>query len=160
MTGPYWLVSVRRDPDPANPTGPIITASTLCNSAPDPAGDYSNVRILYKPESRATSTISLDTVNGPTPQTVNTPSIKNVGIDAGANLFCFNGLGQLSTDNYCDGPTGITNIDLTAPKNGTCVAAGGPIRCLRVMIFPNGATRICDPALTKPVTEDSRSCLG
>lgn len=35
--------------------------------------------------------------------------------------------------------------------------AGGPIRCLRVVVFPGGRSKVCDPAATTAVG-DTRSC--
>jgi type IV fimbrial biogenesis protein FimT len=46
------------------------------------------------------------------------------------------------------------------PGAGTCVTAGGTVRCLRVMVAIGGQTRICDPAITAAqiAAGDSRGC--
>jgi type IV fimbrial biogenesis protein FimT len=71
-------------------------------------------------------------------------------IDAGANLFIFNGLGRLTL------PTANTAIDVySAEGEDDCVAKGGKARCLRIEITRGGGIRMCDPAL--PAT-DTQAC--
>lgn len=48
---------------------------------------------------------------------------------------------------------------ITNPAGGLCAAAGGPMRCLTVVVSPGGQIRTCDPAVN-PVTSptDTRAC--
>lgn len=47
-------------------------------------------------------------------------------------------------------------FQVTNPTGGTCVASGGPIRCLNVVVSPGGQVRICDPNVT--AAKDTRAC--
>jgi type IV fimbrial biogenesis protein FimT len=51
---------------------------------------------------------------------------------------------------------GIDTIDVTNPKGGTCESAGGPLRCMRILIGAGGKVKMCDPKVA--VTSDSRYC--
>lgn len=51
---------------------------------------------------------------------------------------------------------GIDTIDVTNPTGGTCEAAGGPLRCMRILIGAGGKVKMCDPKVA--VTTDSRYC--
>lgn len=46
------------------------------------------------------------------------------------------------------------------PEAGTCATAGGPVRCLKVIVAVGGQARLCDPALTAAAVAagDSRGC--
>jgi type IV fimbrial biogenesis protein FimT len=61
-----------------------------------------------------------------------------VTIAAGANTFRFNGLGRLMD--------AAAVVDISNPTQGTCVASGGKVRCLRVVVTTGGQVRMCDPA--------------
>ena len=50
-------------------------------------------------------------------------------------------------------------FQVTNPTAGACAAplgAGGPIRCLNVVVSPGGQVRICDPSIT--AAKDTRAC--
>ncbi len=47
-------------------------------------------------------------------------------------------------------------FQVTNPTAGTCAAAGGPIRCLNVVVSSGGQVRICDPNVT--AAKDTRAC--
>lgn len=49
-------------------------------------------------------------------------------------------------------------IDISNPAAGTCVASGGNMRCLRVVVTPGGQIRMCDPALTVTNPSDPQAC--
>jgi type IV fimbrial biogenesis protein FimT len=53
----------------------------------------------------------------------------------------FSGVGRVT-------PPADTTFDITNSSAGTCVAAGGPVRCLRVTVSAGGQIRMCDPAAT------------
>jgi len=61
-------------------------------------------------------------------------------VAAGQSEYLFTGLGRLSA-----APTGV--IDVTSSTGGTCIALGGPVRCLRIAVSLGGQIRMCDPAL-------------
>lgn len=58
----------------------------------------------------------------------------------------FNGLGRAST---------AMTVNISNPTAGTCTAAGGTVRCLRVTLTVGGQIRMCDPALT---STDAQGC--
>jgi type IV fimbrial biogenesis protein FimT len=65
----------------------------------------------------------------------------------------FNGLGR----------TGLANqgvFKFNNPEAGVCVTAGGPVRCLKVIVAIGGQARLCDPAVSAVAVAagDSRGC--
>lgn len=71
---------------------------------------------------------------------------RNAKVVASQTLVVFNGLGR--TDNVPAGGV-IINIsnDTLAGDVGKCVADGGEMRCLRVVVHLGGQIRMCDPAV-------------
>ncbi len=70
-----------------------------------------------------------------------------------ASSIVFNGLGR----------TGLMSqavFKFNNPEAGTCVTAGGPIRCLKVIVSIGGQARLCDPAVgaVAVAAGDSRGC--
>ncbi len=65
----------------------------------------------------------------------------------------FNGLGRTSLPSEAV-------FKFNDPEAGTCVTAGGPVRCLKVIVAVGGQARLCDPALTAAAVAagDSRGC--
>ena len=53
-------------------------------------------------------------------------------------------------------PAGDIVVAVTNPTGGACVAASGPMRCLSIIVTPEGQARMCDTAVTD--TSDARSC--
>lgn len=47
-------------------------------------------------------------------------------------------------------------IEISNPAAGTCVGAGGKVRCRRITVSPGGQIASCDPAASSP--GDSRAC--
>ena len=74
----------------------------------------------------------------------------NAAVTAGQSPITFNGLGRVTPV-----PSGDIDIDITNPTGGTCVAAGGPMRCLRVVVSTAGQIRMCDPTLA---STDPQGC--
>ena len=68
----------------------------------------------------------------------------------GNNTVVFNGLGRILT------VTPLTRIDVANPNGGACVAAAGPMRCLRITVSTGGQIRMCDPAVAD--NTDPRAC--
>ncbi|MGB7543504.1 MAG: GspH/FimT family pseudopilin [Burkholderiales bacterium] len=110
------------------------------NAAPNAAGPNWMVRNF---QSSGTYT-STDFVQGG-----GTYSSPNVVIAATDPTAVFNGLGQTNL-------AAIDTIQITNPNGGNCVAAGGGMRCLNVVIQIGGQIRMCDPAVT--TAGDTRAC--
>lgn len=70
---------------------------------------------------------------------------------AAANTVIFNSLGRVAAG-------GIDTIDVTNSAGGTCTAAGGPLRCLRILVGAGGKVKVCDPAVAVSTPPDSRYC--
>ncbi len=73
-------------------------------------------------------------------------SNSTVTVSAGSALIGFDGLGQLNSLNNTVSTTSLT-VDVQT-SDGTCVASGGNVRCLRIVATPSGQIRMCDPAQT------------
>lgn len=73
-------------------------------------------------------------------------------VDVYTGMASFSGFGALI------GGSPIT-YQITNPSGGLCAAAGGPMRCLTVVVSSGGQIRTCDPAVN-PVTNptDTRAC--
>jgi type IV fimbrial biogenesis protein FimT len=67
-----------------------------------------------------------------------------VAVTAGRSLIGFDGLGRLNSLNDTVAITAMT-VKVTA-SDGTCVASGGNVRCLNVVVSPSGQITLCDPA--------------
>lgn len=52
-------------------------------------------------------------------------------------------------------PPGSITINVRHQEGGSCLADGGPYRCLRLVVSPGGQVRMCDPALAAP---NPRAC--
>ncbi|MFC5521482.1 GspH/FimT family pseudopilin [Polaromonas jejuensis] len=94
-----------------------------------------------------------DAVNNPAPRIIQMRSAsegsRNAVVAAGQSQITFNGMGRLSPV-----PGANININITNPTGGVCAAAG-KMRCLRVVVSPNGQVRMCDPSLA---STDPRGC--
>lgn len=66
----------------------------------------------------------------------------NVPIVAAQPTIVFNGLGRVTPV-----PAADISINITNNTGGNCVAAGGSMRCLRVVVSTGGQIRMCDPAV-------------
>jgi type IV fimbrial biogenesis protein FimT len=70
------------------------------------------------------------------------------------SFLTFTGLGKVSTLTL---PIGnLAAFDVTNPAGGTCAAANGPMRCLRVEVSSGGQVRMCDPKLDN--SGDPQAC--
>lgn len=133
ITGSYWVVSAGS-----------ANASGACGTA------------VSDPTSNAISTSAGPFIlqAGPT-----ATSLSSVSLSATQPVIAFNGLGQLTTTSGAQPATiALTTYQITSPS-GTCVAAGGNVRCLDVIVSPAGQTRMCDPSLTSSATNnDPMAC--
>jgi type IV fimbrial biogenesis protein FimT len=81
------------------------------------------------------------------PAAESTPS---AAVSASQSSIAFTGLGRVSPV-----PAGNITIDVSNPSGGTCVASGGAMRCLRIVVSPQGQVRMCDP---HAASGDPRAC--
>ena len=65
--------------------------------------------------------------------------------------MAFNSLGRVT-----NAAGGSVTIDVFNPAGGDCVALGGNMRCLRIVVAAAGQVKMCDPAVT--AAQDSRKC--
>lgn len=141
-----------------DPEGACGLAQALGSPANDNNPYSNNPVMLIKGERENQSLVTT------TAQVITTPVV------AGADpVVCFNGSGQLARVNtgsgQCDaalnpGFTAVPRfqVDVSYPSAGTCTAAGGDLRCMRITVTGGGDIRMCDPALdTNGV--DPRRCL-
>ncbi len=73
------------------------------------------------------------------------------------NTLTFNGLGRVITTTLAAADNAVFDIS-NSTGGGTCAAAGGKVRCLRVVVTPAGQIRMCDPALTVSKPSDPQAC--
>ncbi|RZL33203.1 MAG: prepilin-type N-terminal cleavage/methylation domain-containing protein [Rubrivivax sp.] len=78
-----------------------------------------------------------------------------VAVNADADQVVFNGLGR-QVPVVAGTPPGNVTIDVTpSSATGRCVAGGGKITCLRIVVSPAGQVRMCNPAVA---ATDPQSC--
>jgi type IV fimbrial biogenesis protein FimT len=78
-----------------------------------------------------------------------------VSVTATDSTIAFDGYGRVATA-FASGNSGT--FDLSLPASGTCVTAGGKVRCLRVVVTSGGQVRMCDQALTASNPSDPQAC--
>lgn len=78
-----------------------------------------------------------------------------ISVTATDSELAFDGYGRVATA-LASGAN--ATFDLGNPAGGTCVAAGGAMRCLRVVVSVGGQIRMCDPALTLSKPSDPQAC--
>ena len=83
------------------------------------------------------------TAGGTPVQTGTTEAAGTATVTASQNAVTFSGVGWVTPV-----PASTITFDVINPTGGTCVAASGPIRCLRVTVTAGGQIRMCDPAAT------------
>lgn len=76
---------------------------------------------------------------------------RNAVVIADQASIGFNGLGRRINA----GTAASININISNPNGGSCVADGGDMRCLRVVVSGSGQVRMCDPAIA---AGDTRGC--
>jgi type IV fimbrial biogenesis protein FimT len=87
----------------------------------------------------------------------NTGNTKVATTPAGAIAVTFSPLGGVMDKNPVDDSSRFTQVDVSNPGGGECIAAGGPMRCLRIVVTGGGSIRMCDPTPTV-VAPDPRAC--
>jgi type IV fimbrial biogenesis protein FimT len=66
----------------------------------------------------------------------------NAVVTADQATIIFSGMGRVTPV-----PAADIDIDITNPSGGSCVSAGGQMRCLRIVVSTGGQVRMCDTAL-------------
>jgi type IV fimbrial biogenesis protein FimT len=79
---------------------------------------------------------------------VGAPASTNPVVASGQSAFIFNGWGRLTS--------AAADIDVSNTTGGTCVALGGTMRCLRIVVSATGQIRMCDPSIK--ATTDPLAC--
>lgn len=65
----------------------------------------------------------------------------NAVVAADVSFISFNGLGRTHP------PGSSMTISVSNPTGGVCVAQGGPMRCMNILVSAGGQVRMCDPVL-------------
>jgi len=115
-----------------------------------------NQIVQFVPGSGSSWTVGCESVNANCPgeiqSRVGSEGSNNVEVTVSPPVasIAFNGLGRVT-------PASAVNLifDVTNPNGGTCIAASGPMRCLRVEVSPGGQIRMCDPSLS---SSDPKGC--
>lgn len=76
-------------------------------------------------------------------QSRSTAGSTNAVVTAAQTTIVFDGLGRVIPV-----PGAGLTFNISNPTGGTCVAAAGTMRCLRVEISTGGGIRMCDPAFS------------
>lgn len=76
-----------------------------------------------------------------------------VQVAGSVSTVTFNGLGGTTLG-------AAATFQFTNPTGGACASAGGPMRCLNVVVSAGGQARLCDPAVGAAATAagDTRGC--
>ncbi|HPT49057.1 MAG TPA: GspH/FimT family pseudopilin [Accumulibacter sp.] len=80
----------------------------------------------------------------------NTEGSATTKITGSQSAVIFNGLGRPTPV-----PAGNVTFNVESTSGDSCMTAGGPVRCLRVVVTVGGQIRMCDPALP---TADAQGC--
>jgi type IV fimbrial biogenesis protein FimT len=78
-----------------------------------------------------------------------TSGTSSVDINGTVSAVTFNGFGATTLGSSA-------TFAITNPAGGLCRAAGGPMRCLSIVVSIGGQARLCDPAVT--TVGDTRRC--
>ena len=69
-----------------------------------------------------------------------TEGTPNAQVAANVTNVIFSGLGRANT---------AMTLNLTNSTGGTCMAAGGPMRCLNILVTTGGQVRMCNPNINR-----------
>ncbi|QHJ01476.1 prepilin-type N-terminal cleavage/methylation domain-containing protein [Xylophilus rhododendri] len=117
-SGPYWVVNIGSAVSPAGACGAL-------------AGSGTGPNIIQKgPMTAASSKVSIAAL----------PATAVVAFDASGRL-------SPTLNPTVAAPVPKTQIDIQFPGSA-CVVSSGTVRCLRLVVYPAGEVRMCDPAQT------------
>jgi type IV fimbrial biogenesis protein FimT len=98
-----------------------------------------------------------DTAGAQIIQKVVASSNPNVTIAASQSAVGFDGLGrQIALTSPTTSPSSMT-IDISSSQ-GSCLSAGGAVRCLRLTVSPAGQVRMCDPSMSGTAATSPTAC--
>jgi len=75
----------------------------------------------------------------------------------GAIAVTFSPLGSVVPNSDAPLTPPLAQVDVSNPAGGICIADGGSMRCLRIVVSGGGSVRMCDPTPTV-VAPDPRAC--
>jgi type IV fimbrial biogenesis protein FimT len=122
--GPYWVVNL--------PTTAASSPASACGSA---VSDTTAPYILQSSPVVSTRALTSITLSA-SPQAI----------------ISFDGLGRQTTSANPAKAAAALAIDVRSSNTSSCVANGGPLRCLRVTVSTSGQVRMCDPSVTSGST--------
>jgi type IV fimbrial biogenesis protein FimT len=125
---------------------PDTTGWTVCEAANQPC----NSTILANPLTAVNAIQS----RAPNEGTINA---RITTLPDGAIAVTFSPLGSVIPNLDAPATPTLTQVDVSNPAGGTCIAAGGTMRCLRIVVSGGGSVRMCDPTPTV-VAPDPRAC--
>lgn len=147
-SGTNWMIRANMPPDPV--PRPADSPYVLCTSATLNVNTFIDGKFGVEGSGRSTGQVTPVKIN-------DTAAPANADPDAppaaSISSIVFNGLGRTSLVNQAV-------FKFNNPDAGTCVTAGGPVRCLKVIVAIGGQARLCDPAIGAAAVAagDSRGC--
>lgn len=79
-------------------------------------------------------------------------SLNKINLTASQSVITFNSLGRLI---FASGATITPTTYTITSSSGSCVSAGGNIRCLNIVVSPAGQMKMCDPSLTSTTSNNN-----
>lgn len=151
MNTPVEFLLTADDPIPGN-VGTAVAAASGTNWMVRTAdmGTFIDGKFGIEGAGRGAAQLTPIRINDTTPPASTDPDAPPV---APVASIVFNGLGRTSLPSQAV-------FKFNNPDAGTCVTAGGPVRCLKVIVAIGGQARICDPAVSAAAVAagDSRGC--
>lgn len=151
MNTPVEFLLTATDPLPAN-VGAAAAAASGTNWMIRTAdmGTFIDGKFGIEGSGRGTGQVTAIKINDTTAPASTDPDAPPA---APVGSIIFNGLGRTSLANQAV-------FKFNNPEAGTCVTAGGKVRCLKVIVAIGGQARLCDPAISAAAVAagDSRGC--
>lgn len=150
MNTPVEFLLTTADPLPANVGAASAANGTNWMVRTADMGTFIDGKFGIEGSGRGTGQVTAIKINDTTAPASADPDAPPA---APVGSIVFNGLGRTSLINPA-------TFKFNNPEAGTCVTAGGPVRCLKVIVAIGGQTRLCDPAVSAAAVAagDSRGC--
>lgn len=151
MNAPVEFLLTATDPLPAN-VGAAVAAANGTNWMVRTAdlGTFIDGKFGIEGSGRGTGQLTPVRIND-----IATPASADPDAPPAAptGSIIFNSLGRTNLANQAV-------FKFNNPEAGVCVTAGGPVRCLKVIVAVGGQARLCDPAVSAAAVAagDSRGC--
>lgn len=143
------MEAVRRNTNVRFTLGAASSWTVGCVTADDantPVTCPATIQSRAAAEGSANAAVTLSEIVAATNALATTPVI--------TSEISFNGLGKVRAL-----PAGNNAVfNMSNPAGGACATAGGPMRCLRVIVSTAGQVRMCDPKLTASNPSDPQAC--